>query len=100
MKYLKEKRERENNFFFFIFLFIYQYIINKMFINNKNTKNIKIINKHINKILSIQKISFFVSSVQKSMHCRSLRVYRIHRILHKKLQLYNTNVPCMCCAFL
>ncbi len=45
MKYSKERQEQENNFFFFIFLFIYQYIINKMFINNENTKYIKILNK-------------------------------------------------------
>ena len=45
MKYPKERRERENNFFFFIFVFIYQYIINKIFINNENTKHMKILNK-------------------------------------------------------
>ena len=46
MKHPKERRERENNFFFFfIFVFIYQYIINKMFINNENTKHMKILNK-------------------------------------------------------
>ncbi len=45
MKYPKEKRKRENNFFFyFIFVFIYQYI-NKMFVNNENTKHMKILNK-------------------------------------------------------
>ena len=45
MKYLKERQERENNFFiYFIFVFIYQYI-NKIFINNKNTKHTKILNK-------------------------------------------------------
>src|SRR6266511_2791939 len=75
IKNQKKKRERKNIFFFFIFVFIYQYIINKIFINNENTKHMKILNKRINNILSIQKISFFVSSVQKSMHCRSLRVY-------------------------
>ena len=45
MKYPKERQERENNFFFyFIFVFVYQYI-NKMFVNNKNTKHMKILNK-------------------------------------------------------
>src|SRR6266498_6062841 len=101
MKYPKERRERENNFFFFfIFVFIYQYIINKMFINNKNTKHMKYLIKHINNILSIQKISFFASSIWKSMHCRSSRVYRIHGILHRKLRSYNINVSYICCIFL
>ena len=50
--------------------------------------------------ISIQKISFFASSVRKSMHRRSSQVYGIHGILHRKLRSYNTNVPCMCCAFL
>src|SRR6266540_778785 len=52
MKYPKERQERENNFFFFfIFVFIFQYIINKIFFNNKNKKNIKIFNKTYNKVL-------------------------------------------------
>ena len=45
MKYPKEKQEQENNFFFyFIFVFVYRYI-NKMFINNENTKCMKILDK-------------------------------------------------------